>query len=133
MTKVINFKEMAMFSEINAKTVEEVLKAFKSETWYEVATKINREIIKHQEATYEVFKASLREEAADGIIPPKNGGSSQTGGEHGAGEEDRCGMKTGQKFNIRNGLQEKVIVACKHIINGNKCKKNNKECVFTRY
>lgn len=134
MTKVINFKEIAMFSEINAKTTEEVLDAFKATTWQDVAMNIHRAIIRHQREIYEVFKASLREEAADGIIPPKNGGSLKAGGEHGAGiEQGPCGLRCGSKMNIRKGVREQIFVACPHIVDGNQCEKRKRECAYTLY
>lgn len=93
--------------------------------------KIREYIVKIFKERRRLYKAGLRPEVKGRDHTPPAGGSCQTAGEH-DGRKD-CGKRIGGKINSRGGKLERITVVCEHIINGNQCKKNNEECVFTQY
>lgn len=114
MTKVRTFNELAKLSNIIAKTIAQIkndINKGEPKTVDEVELIYWRRLSELQEETEDVIRASLREEAADGILPPKNGGSSQTGGEHGAGWIKAMNFRT----------VDEVEREAEEILNGLKC------------
>lgn len=140
MTMVNRFNELCKLAEIAHMGIAKMKKEIeRANTVVDVELIIRINVIKTQEDTEKVTRASLREEAADGIIPPKNGGTFQTGGEHGAGCEEYCkkmNFRTVEEVNkeaekILNG-DEEHINKCAFKTKDGKCIRRIKSCVYTQ-
>lgn len=141
MTRVKKFSEFAKLAEILGRTIEEIKRDInkgRPKSIDEIESIFWNRLSDLQDETEDVIRASLQEEAADGIIPPKNGGSFQNGGEHGAEKMRRFVGKDGEIKVIGCPLVYKYTPdiyemksKCNNRENGI-CMVINKKCVYTQ-